>query len=166
MTATLTDFTHALATEADLAEVVGAFLEMLRELAPLGHDVLPTRHNAAWFGAHVFEPALSDGDHGIVIARDNDGQLIGCTFFTPERTDLQVTPGRVIAHGIWVSPEWRGQGIALLLQDIAHASLRTLGYTQLISNVVAGNEAGLKSAQKAGAQVSGYMTTVYLGGDR
>ena len=165
MTDTTTSFTHAFATEADLTDVCVAFYAMLAELAPLGHDVLPTKRNAAWFGTNVFGPALDDGDHGIVLARDDDGACIGCTFFTPERSELELTPGRAIAHGIWVAPEWRREGLALLLQDVAHQRLRELGYTQLISNVVAGNVAGLKSAQKAGAQITGYMTTVYLGGE-
>lgn len=157
-------FTTALATTDDLTDVCTAFHSMLHDLAPLGHDVLPTRHNVAWFAANIFEPALQGEDHGIYLARSDAGECIGCTFFTPDPTPLDTPVGRVTAHGIWIHPDHRRQGLALLLQDEAHQHLRQLGYTSLVSNVVAGNIPGLASAKAAGARVTGFMTTVELGG--
>lgn len=151
------------ATEGDQLLVTAYFSRMLRELEPLGHDILPTEDNVAYFWGEVFEPALKSGEHGIYIAFAQDDP-IGCTFFLPEQTVLDTPRKRAIAYGIWVEPDWRRLGVALRLQMHAHGRLCELGYEELVSNVVANNAAGLGSAQAAGAQVVGFMTSVRLKG--
>lgn len=152
---------YRLATPADELHIITTFSKMLRELEPLGHNILPTDRNIDLFWQHIFAPALERDEHGIVVAF-TEGECIGATFFTTESTKLDVTHRLATAHGAWVAPEHRQQGIAKRMQDIAHRRLADLGYERLISTVVNANKAGLRSAQAAGAEVIGYFTSVNL----
>lgn len=159
-----TDVTYRLATPYDLPDIMHLFTQMLLELAKVSHDVLPTERNLVVFSDQVFAPALERDEHGIVLA-ESGLDAIGATFFTPEFVVLESKGKRAVAHGIYVEPHTRNQGIARHLQAIAHARLQDLGYTSLVSVVMEHNKAGLASAQAAGARVVGYYTSVDLKGD-
>ena len=152
---------YRLATTSDELHIITMFSAMLRELEPLGHDVLPTDRNIDIFWNHIFQKAILEKRHGIVLAIAGD-QPVACSFFTPDYNDIDTPPGRAVAHGIWVYPEYRRQNIAYHLQAIAHGRLKELGFNKLVSVVVKRNEAGLGSALAGGAQVIGYMTSVNL----
>lgn len=153
--------TYRVATPADELHVVTLFSRMLTELEPLGHDVLPTEANIDYFWEFVFLPALDKGTHGIILAFV-DGDCVGATFFTPEFQELDVRGKRAIAHGQYVLPEHRRNGISWSMQQMAHSRLSKLGYTSLISCVMHDNVAGQRAAQEAGAVITGYLTTVNL----
>jgi GNAT superfamily N-acetyltransferase len=137
------------------------FARMLHELQEVGHNVVPTERNLRIYWDQVFGPALELGKHGIVIALHWD-RPIGCTFFTPDIGGLD-SPGKLaVAHGTWVDPRHRREGLAKQMQAYAHARLRDLGYTQLVSVVMKENVAGLRSALSAGAEVVGHYTSVNL----
>lgn len=153
--------TFKLAGEGDDLRVINSFKAMLIELEELGHDVLPTDYNVAFFWEHVFEPEIRASKHGIVLAID-DHECVGALFIVPERTRIQVAPGRAIAHGAWVRPDHRRNGLALEMQRQSHERMRQLGYNEVISSVVSENSAGLASCRKAGAKITGVLTTVYI----
>lgn len=164
VTELVTKLTYRLAQPIDLAAVISLFGEMLVELEPLGHDILPTPRNIVTFADYVFAPALESDQHGVVLAVVGH-DVIGASFFTPEPLHLDTPGKRAMAHGIYVHPTYRGQSIARKLQAIAHARLQDLGFTDLISMVVVANQAGLASAKAGGATITGYMTSVSLKGD-
>jgi hypothetical protein len=161
VTATEQDITYKFAGEGDDLRVIRSFSAMLKELAELGHDVLPTEANLDFFWEFVFEPAIRSGKHGIVLAID-DHDCVGALFIVPERSRIQTPENRAIAHGAWVDPTHRKLGIALKMQEMSHARMKELGYTQVISAVVSENAAGLASCRRAGAKITGFVTTVYL----
>src|ERR1043165_217657 len=108
---TLTSTYNRPATLEDELHLLTCFSKMLRELEPLGHDILPTDHNLDFFWDQIFAPALDTGEHGIMLALA-DTEVVGASFFAPARSQVDVPPGRAIAYGLWVDPEWRRQGIA------------------------------------------------------
>lgn len=151
---------YRLATLQDELHLLTLFSRMLRELAQVGHNILPTEHNIDTF-TQLFMDAILVDEHGIVLAFAGN-ECIGATFFTPDVSGVD-TPGRVaVAHGTYVSPDWRKQGVAQAMQRMAHSHLSQLGYTKLVSVVMKDNEAGLKSALAVGAHVVGHFTSVNL----
>lgn len=158
---TLDTITFKLASEGDDLRVMNAFKSMLIESHELGHDILPSDYNVSFFWEHIFEPEIHNGTHGIVLAIEGH-ECVGALFITPERSRIQTDKVRAIAHGVWVNPSHRRMGIAYDMQLEGHRRMRELGYAQVISSVVSQNSAGLASCRKAGAKVTGVLTTVYL----
>lgn len=155
------ELTYRLAELSDQGCVRKAFQAMLEELAPLGHDILPTEKNVHLFWNRVFGPAISVNLHGIELALAGI-ECIGATFFAPEITHFNAPLGRVMNYGVWVDSKWRRQGIAWRLQSLAHGRLKELNYTSVWSTVLKGNEAGLASCLSAGSEIVGYLTRVTL----
>lgn len=153
--------TYRLATPDDELHVITAFSAMLRELEPLGHDVLPTEGNVTLYWHRVFEPALHRNQHGIVLAFSGE-TCVGAILITPYTGVAETLPHTAIAYGEYVHPGYRRQGIGLHLQELSFERLRELGYVRVTSTIVADNVAGLHSHKKAGARVTGVVTTVDL----
>lgn len=129
-----------LATQDDLPALQSLYARMLRELAPMGHDVLPTPHNLVIYTDYIFAPALATGQHGIFLALAGDTH-IGAVWATPEQTMFEMChPKRVITHGLYVEPEWRGSTIALRLLSQMRRRLKGLGYKTLVHYILTLNQ--------------------------
>jgi GNAT superfamily N-acetyltransferase len=115
---------------------------MLRELEPLGHDILPTCHNVDLLYDNYFLPALTAGEHGLVLATI-EGGCIGAVFMVPERGVLEVPKDRAIDWGCYVVPAYRRQGVATELRQMAMRQLRRAGIKQVVTNILTRNKAGL-----------------------
>lgn len=155
-----TTIIYRLARAEDELHLTTLFSRMLRELEEVGHNIPPTEHNILLFTT-LFMGAIERGEHGIALAFTS-GECIGATFFLPDTSGLEMVGKLAVAHGAYVTPEWRGRGVAKRLQSLAHTHLANFGYTSLVSVVMKGNTAGLASATAAGAEVTGHYTNVNL----
>ncbi len=152
---------YRLATLEDELHITTAFSRMLRELEPLGHDVLPTNDNVSAYWEKVFKPALEAELHGVVLAFSG-GECIGATLYTPEVIDLDVPPLRVTAHGLYVVPGWRAKGVAGALQKMAHQHLACLDFKCIVTHILLANGNGLANAVREGYKHAGYVVRLNL----
>lgn len=155
------EISYRLANGCDDLTLMGIFRLMLAELHELGNDIVPSERNIDFFWEHVFSPALESGAHGITMAFD-EYKPVGVFFNAPSTSRIETRNKQAIAYGIWVDPAYRKQGVALKLQEMSHDKLKKMGIDEVISTVVADNHAGLASCKKAGATITGFLTTVFL----
>lgn len=72
------------------------------------------------------------------------------------RATVDAFPGASAAVGYWVAPWARGRGIATAALRAVRDELAGAGYQRIDWATIAGNEASLRVARKAGFQIEGY----------
>lgn len=123
-----------LASIDDAIAIERVFYEMLRELAPYGHDIKPTQKNVDWFIQKDFLPSIAKGEHGIVLAGNYGGVIT-----TPERVAIDVPEKRAICWAAWVDPLHRKEGLASQMLNLSYNTMKALGYREVISHVLVDN---------------------------
>lgn len=100
--------------------------------------------------AQVFIESGGGEDH--VWAIDVDG-LVGVIGI---RGTQEAMPGPITEVGYWVAPWARGRGVATEALTAVREELQSAGYQRINWQAVAGNEASIRVAQKAGFTIEGY----------
>lgn len=106
---------------------------------------------------YTFEDALafvgSKAGEDHVWAIENSGGFAGVMGV---RNTMATMPGLVTEVGYWVAPWARGQGLATAALTAMRDALTAAGYQRINWEALAGNEASVRVAQKAGFVVEGY----------
>ena len=127
------------------------FLEMwsenIDELSSLGHDLVQGDQLVSVF-ADYFDAYVSGSARGVVLIDDESGIAIWGEPLIQRRP-----PYISYAWGTYVRKEFRGQGIARKLREVAASELMDLGFTHAISTVLAVNDAALETAKRMKSKV-------------
>lgn len=146
----------------DEISVKTLFFDMLRELEPFGHDILPTQKNVNTFWTRVFLPSIRSRNHGIGIA-SIDGD-VGVILMVPEfvGSEFDYVKQRGIDWGCFVRRDCRRRGIATDLRTWAIERMRESGASKIITHIRTRNIAGVESYRAIGAEFTGYEMEINL----
>lgn len=133
---------------SDEEQVVDLFLAMVAELAEHGHDLLPTRQNAAWFWDEIFFEAITRGDP-VLLAFAGD-QPVGALFWVVNYPPYEVRYRTATGWGTYVIPDLRRHGVATALRVEGTRILRDMGIEKLVGTVLVGNEASVAASRRHG----------------
>jgi len=89
-----------------------------------------------------------------VVVAEQFGDLIGWCAWVHIPT---LPKGHVEGLGTWVHKPYRREHVARDMRKLAAEHCRLLGHLYVCGNVAEGNEAGLKSAERDGFRVTGYL---------
>lgn len=101
--------------------------------------------------AEQFIRTRAGEDHVWVIDVDGLAGVIGV------RETLDAQPGPITRVGYWVAPWARGRGIATAALTAVRDELAAAGYQRIDWTALAGNEASVRVANKAGFRIEGYQ---------
>ncbi|MEV0001214.1 GNAT family N-acetyltransferase [Micromonospora sp. NPDC050980] len=118
-----------------LADAPLAFLETVAEAAARPH---------ADFAARV--TTVSRGDHTAQFVADPGGRLVGHAGGTAAPDE----PGLTLVYAVYVTPARRGSGLLAALVEAVAAWSRACGRSELMMEVVVGNDRAYRAYQKLG----------------
>lgn len=147
--------------DEDYLAVKTAFLSLLVDLAPFGHDVKATEQNADVYWMDVFASALATGRDSLFLAKLGD-RVVGALFWVIYDGKLELNEPTALDHGCWVHLDHRRQGVATALRKAGMSRLRELGITALTSSISYLNKAGTRSYKKLNPAVTGFITKVRI----
>lgn len=122
-------------------------MRLLSETSSFGMDVIPSVRNVEFYWKNLLSPSIESGSGSILVA-EYDGYVVGGLFWPVIATELDLTERYATGLGVYVSPEYRGQGIATELRQTALAQLAIQGVDYVIGFVHSTNESGISSASK------------------
>jgi ribosomal protein S18 acetylase RimI-like enzyme len=88
-------------------------------------------------------------DDGLTVARDGDA-LVGFVRFDVERGPLAQDRVRGVVRDLYVTPDWRDEGVGTRLLDAAEAALRDRGVDVVTVEALARNDDAIRFYERRG----------------
>lgn len=107
--------------------------------------------------------ARDDTDGGVLIAQDEDGQVIGFTKVGPSCDDDMPDAGEV--YQLYVLAEWYGKGVGYRLMQEGRRMLVDDGFDTIVLWVLEGNERAIAFYERQGFVADGHVKAMPKLGD-
>lgn len=134
-------------------------IHLLEDTQPFGMDAEPSEENANVYWEVFIRPAINSGRGSILIAEDA-GDIVGGLFWPIIPTPIKVREEYASGLGVYVVPEYRGNGIAKSLRSVGLNDLKNQGISYVLGFVHTTNASGINSVIKSNASSIGSMLKI------
>lgn len=141
------------ATEDDVVAITAIYNEVIRtsDAIWLDHEVT-VDDRLDWFRAE------RDAGHDVVVACDDDGQVVGYGSLGPFRTKSGYWP--TVEHSIHLDGGHRGQGLGQALLDELVRRAVLAGRTVMVAAIDGGNQGSIRFHERNGFRIVGDLPGV------